>query len=42
MFCRKLLAAGQDIYIDHDLSKEIGHVGQYTFRPDCAAVAVQR
>jgi hypothetical protein len=32
MFCRKLRAAGQDIYIDHDLSKEIGHVGQHTYR----------
>lgn len=33
MFCRKLRTAGQAIYIDHDLSKEIGHIGQHTYRP---------
>lgn len=33
MFCRRLRAVGQDIYIDHDLSKEIGHIGQHTYRP---------
>jgi hypothetical protein len=33
MFCRALRAAGHAIWIDHDLSKEIGHIGQYTFRP---------
>jgi hypothetical protein len=32
MFCRALRAAGHTIYIDHDLSKEIGHIGQYTYR----------
>jgi hypothetical protein len=32
MFCRTLRAAGHTIYIDHDLSKEIGHVGQHTYR----------
>lgn len=31
MFCRKLLAAGHTIYIDHDVSKEIGHIGLYTY-----------
>lgn len=43
MFCRSLRAAGHTIYIDHDLSKEIGHIGQHTFRPrtaDHAALAV--
>lgn len=40
MLCRKLRTAGRDIYIDHDLSKEIGHIGQHTFRPHCAAVSV--
>lgn len=40
MFCRKLKDIGRDIYIDHDLSKEIGHIGQHTYRPDRAAVAV--
>jgi hypothetical protein len=33
LFCRALRAAGHEIWIDHDLSKEIGHVGQYTYRP---------
>lgn len=32
MFCRALGAGGHEIFIDHDLSKEIGHVGQHTFR----------
>jgi len=32
-FCKALRAAGHEILIDHDLSKEIGHIGQYTFRP---------
>jgi hypothetical protein len=40
MFCRKLRAAGRDIYIDHDLSKEIGHIGQHTYRPHCPTVSV--
>jgi hypothetical protein len=33
MFCRAVRAAGHAIYIDHDLSKEVGHIGQYTYRP---------
>lgn len=41
MFCRELRDAGHTIYIDHDLSKEIGHIGQYTYRAtDRAPVAV--
>jgi hypothetical protein len=32
-FCAALRAAGYDILIDHDLSKEIGHIGQHTYRP---------
>lgn len=32
MFCRGLTNAGYTIYIDHDLSKEVGHVGQHTYR----------
>jgi hypothetical protein len=42
MFCRRLREAGHTIYIDHDLSKEIGHIGPYIFRPDVdhAALAV--
>lgn len=31
-FCRKLRAAGHEVLIDHDLSKEIGHVGSHTYR----------
>jgi hypothetical protein len=31
-FCRLLKKAGHDIWIDHDLSKEVGHVGQFTYR----------
>lgn len=32
-FCRKLTAAGEKIFIDHDLSNQCGHVGSliYTF-----------
>jgi hypothetical protein len=37
-FCRLLKAAGHDIWIDHDLSKEVGHVGQYTYREQPATV----
>lgn len=40
MFCRALRAAGHEILIDHDLSKEIGHIGQHTYRPAAAAVSV--
>jgi hypothetical protein len=31
-FCRLLRKAGHEIWIDHDLSKEVGHVGQHTYR----------
>ena len=41
VFCRRLREAGHRIYIDHDLSKEIGHIGLHTFRPGrLAAVPV--
>ena len=30
-FCRKAAAIGAETWIDHDLSKEIGHVGYRTF-----------
>jgi hypothetical protein len=33
-FCRKARAAGFKIYIDHDVSKEIGHIGTFEFRHD--------
>lgn len=35
VFCKRLKDAGHSIYIDHDLSKEIGHIGQFTYRPAC-------
>ena len=31
MFCRALRESGHTIYIDHDLSKDIGHVGSHTY-----------
>lgn len=31
-FCRQLAQAGIPIVIDHDLSKEIGHIGLFEFR----------
>lgn len=31
MFCRGLARAGYTVYIDHDLSKKVGHIGQYTY-----------
>lgn len=39
MFCRALTAAGHPIYIDHDLSKEIAHVGQCSYRTTDRPVA---
>lgn len=36
MFCRAVRAAGHAIVIDHDLSKEIGHIGQHTYRTGAA------
>jgi hypothetical protein len=33
-FCRKAQAAGFKIYIDHDVSKEIGHIGTFEFKHD--------
>lgn len=31
-FCKMLRELGQTIYVDHDLSKECGHIGQFTYR----------
>jgi hypothetical protein len=39
-FCRALRAAGHMVYIDHDLSKQVGHIGQHTYRLQTEAVAV--
>lgn len=33
-FCAKLEAAGIPVWVDHDLSKHIGHIGAYTFTHD--------
>lgn len=32
VFCRKLTHAGYTVWIDHDLSKLVGHIGQTTYR----------
>lgn len=32
-FCDKARAAGFDLYIDHDLSKQVSHVGTFQFNP---------
>ena len=32
MCCHKIRQGGHEIYIDHDLSKEVGHIGQTTYR----------
>jgi hypothetical protein len=40
-FCSLLRAAGHSIYIDHDLSKQVGHIGTHTYRETArAAVTV--
>lgn len=31
-FCRKAKGAGYKVWVDHDLSKEIGHLGTFEFR----------
>jgi hypothetical protein len=33
VFCEKVIAAGHEIYIDHDLSKQVNHVGTFQFSP---------
>jgi hypothetical protein len=40
MFCRALRALGREIFIDHDVSQEIGHVGQCTYRTTARAAAI--
>jgi hypothetical protein len=39
-FCRLLRAAGHTIAIDHDLSREVGHVGTHTYRETASLVSV--
>jgi hypothetical protein len=38
-FCRSLRHAGHTVYIDHDLSREVGHVGMHTYREPVAVLA---
>lgn len=33
-FCKLFRDSGQRIFVDHDLSKECGHIGQFTFKLD--------
>lgn len=33
VFCQKVRKAGFEIWVDHDVSKEVGHVGQHAFYP---------
>lgn len=33
-FCAKAQAAGYDIWIDHDLSQQVGHLGSQLFGPE--------
>lgn len=40
MFCRAVRAAGVPIYVDHDLSKDVGHIGQRTYTYTDAPLAV--
>jgi hypothetical protein len=35
-FCRRLAGVGTRMYVDHDLSKEVGHIGMFTYRHDTA------
>jgi hypothetical protein len=37
-FCRLLHAAGHTIHVDHDLSQDVGHIGQETYRMTAAPV----
>lgn len=39
-FCNLLRKAGHEIWIDHDLSKEVGHIGQHVYREQPAMAAV--
>lgn len=33
VFCQRLRKAGAALWVDQDLSKEVGHVGTYSYRP---------
>jgi glycosyltransferase involved in cell wall biosynthesis len=36
-FCRLLEDAGIDVWVDHDLSKMVGHIGQFIYKTEHAA-----
>ena len=36
-FCAKLRKAGVQMHVDQDLSKEVGHIGPFTFFPTMGA-----
>ncbi len=38
-FCNKAREAGFDVVIDHDLSKQIGHIGDFEYTCDMADIA---
>lgn len=40
-FCEKLEEAGFPIFVDHDLSREIGHTGEFTYTHDVVGSVVQ-
>jgi hypothetical protein len=39
-FCNLLRKSGHTIYVDHDLSKSVGHVGTHTYRETASLVPV--
>lgn len=41
-FCNLLRAAGVPMYVDHDLSKEVGHIGQFIYRTQHVEEAFNR
>lgn len=40
-FCAACEKAGIPLYVDHDISKEIGHVGNYEFKHDVVGILQQ-
>jgi hypothetical protein len=42
-FVKKLSEAGADIWIDHDLSRQIGHVGDFVYgHPHIPAIDMEK
>ena len=39
-FCMKVRAAGYPIFIDHDVSKEVRHLGEFGYSPIFKAMAL--